>query len=96
MNTKYQDFRWKVNAYWGFRQHEPDWTLIEYPCFDNPKDCLRHFKDRLQEGYDVADCWRIRHYLVMQRLIGERRRLYCLQLGEYFAESFAKGGLDEK
>ena len=81
VKTAYQSFRWKVKAYWGVkeRRHEPAWTLKASPWFDNHKNCLRHFKDMLQEGYDVVDCWGTRHYLVMRRLLGQRKRLLCLK-----------------
>ena len=75
--TKYQEFRWKVKAFWGLmgRQDEGDWTLIDSPWYDNEKACLHHFKDMINGGYDVADCWGTRHYLVMRRRLVPRRTL---------------------
>jgi hypothetical protein len=81
VRSKYQSFRWKVKAHLSIRgSQEPDWTLLEGPWFQNAKNCLRHFKNMVREGYDVADCWGTTHYLVMRRrLWGDRKRQYFLK-----------------
>jgi hypothetical protein len=71
VKSKYQSFRWIVKAHLAIRgPQEPDWTLLKGPWFQNPKNCLRYFKNMLREGYDVADCWGTTHYLVMRRRLG--------------------------
>ena len=86
MQTPYEEFRWKVKAFFATRQEEGDWTLQKGEWFDLPKDCLHQYKKMIQRGYDLADCWGTEHYLVMRRLLGERHRLYSLKLGRAFAK----------
>jgi hypothetical protein len=76
VRSKYQSFRCKVKAHLARRgPHGPDWTLLEDPWFQNPKNC--HFKNMLREGYDVANCWGTTHYLVMLRLHGDDHNRQC-------------------
>jgi hypothetical protein len=77
LKSKYEDFRWKVKAYFAFRQRESDWTLLKSKWFDDANACLRDFKDL--KGYDVADCWGTTHHLVMRRVLGDRKRQYFLK-----------------
>jgi hypothetical protein len=63
--NKYQSFRWEVKA---------DRTILIGPWFQNPKSCIRHFKNMLREGYDVADCCETTHYLVMRRVLRDHKR----------------------
>jgi hypothetical protein len=81
VRSKYQSFHWKIKAHLAIRgPQEPDWTLLEGPWFQNAKNCLRHFKNMVREGYDVADCWGTTHYLVMRRrLWSDRKRQYFLK-----------------
>jgi hypothetical protein len=73
---KYQSFRWQVKAHLAIRRpQEPDWTLLQGTWFQNAKNCLRHFKNMLREGYNVPDGWETTHYLVMRRrLLRDRKR----------------------
>jgi hypothetical protein len=68
MKSKYQSFHWIVKA---TKADQPDRTLLEGRWFQNPKNCLRHFKNMLREGYDVADGWGTTYYLVMRLLLGD-------------------------
>ena len=89
VRSKYQSFRWKVKAHLARRgPQEPDWTLLEGPWFQNPKNCLRHFKNMLREGYDVADCWGTTHYLVMRRRLGDDHKR------QYFGKHLERPTLD--
>jgi hypothetical protein len=73
--NKYQSFRWQVKAHLAIRgPQEPDWTLLQGPWFQNPKNCLRHFKNMLREGYDMPDGCETTHYLVMRRLLRDHKR----------------------
>jgi hypothetical protein len=66
ITKNYQSFRWQVKA---TRADQPDRTLLVGPWFQTPKICLRHFKNKLQEGFDVADGWETTYYLVMRRCL---------------------------
>jgi hypothetical protein len=65
--NKYRSFRWEVRA-------KADRTILIGPWFQNPKSSLRHFKNMLQEGYNVADDCKTSHYLVMRRVLRDRKR----------------------
>ena len=68
LKSKYQSFRWEVKA---TRPDYPDSPLLEGlwkgPWFVTSKNCLRHFKSRLQDGFDVPNGWETTYYLVMRR-----------------------------
>ena len=70
LTKKYQSFRWEVKA---TRPDHPDNPLLaglwNGPWFQNPKICLHHFKQRLQEGFEVPTPT---YYLVMRRLLPEQ------------------------
>ena len=87
LKSKYEDFRWKVKAYFAFRQRESDWTLLKSKWFDDANACLRDFKDL--KGYDVADCWGTTHYLVMRRRLGDDRKR------QYFGKHLERPTLEE-
>jgi hypothetical protein len=74
--NKCHSCRWQVKV---TRQDQPDRILLIDPWFKTPKICLRHFKQRLREGYNVADGWETTHYLVMRRLLEHRNRHYFLR-----------------
>ena len=58
ITKKYQSFRWEVEA-------TPLHRIIG-PWFQSPKNCLYHFKNRLQDGFDVPTPT---YYLVMRRYL---------------------------
>jgi hypothetical protein len=68
ITKNYQSFRWEVKA---TRPDYPDSPLLEGlwkgPWFQSTKNCLYHFKSRLQDGFDVPDGWETTYYLVMRR-----------------------------
>ena len=63
MKSNYESFRWQVKV---TQPDQPDWTLVHGPSFQNPKNCLRHFKKMLQVGFDVPTPT---YYLVMRRCL---------------------------
>jgi hypothetical protein len=73
LTKKYQNFRWEVKA---TRPDHPDSPLLaglwKGPWFQNPKICLHHFKNRLQDGFDVPDAYETTYCLVMRRLLPEQ------------------------
>ena len=68
ITKKYQSFRWEVKA---TRPDYPESPLLEGlwkgPWFVNSKNCLYHFKSRLQDGFDVPNGWETTYFLVMRR-----------------------------
>ena len=76
ITKNYQSFRWEVKA---TRPDQPDSPLLaglwNGPWFETPKNCLRHFKNRLQDGFDVPDGYETTYYLVMRRCLEEKRPL---------------------
>ena len=70
LTQKYQSFHWEVRA---TPPDQPYRTLLAASLwFQNSKNCLCHFKKKLQEGFDVPDGWGTTYYLVMRRLLPEQ------------------------
>jgi hypothetical protein len=67
LTHNYQSFHWEVKA---TKADQPDKSLLAASLwFQNPKNCLCHFKKKLQEGFDVPNAYETTYYLVMRRLL---------------------------
>jgi hypothetical protein len=70
LRSKYHGFRWEENV-----KAKPNRTFLQSPGFKTLKGCLRDFKKMLQEKeeYDGTDDCETIHYLVMRRVLRERK-----------------------
>lgn len=76
METQVKQYKWKILAWSALRLNKKKWTLQESPWFDQKKDCIANFKEKMKNGYDIADSWGSEEYLLKRRVMP---RKYFLQ-----------------
>jgi hypothetical protein len=63
METQRNQYKWKNLAWSATRRNEKKWTLQESQWFNKKEDCIADFKEKMKNGYDVADSWGSEEYL---------------------------------
>lgn len=75
MSKHFAQYKWKVLAWNCIGKDKKKWTLLESQWFDKKEDCITDFKEKMTEGYDVADCWGSEEYLLKRRIMSKKYRL---------------------
>lgn len=67
METQGKQYKWKIVAWNALRRNEKKWTLQESQWFNRKEECIANFKEKMKNGYDVADSWGSEEYLLKRR-----------------------------
>ena len=85
MATQEKQYKWKILAWSALRKKEKNWTMQESQWFDRKEDCIVDFKEKMRNGYDIADSWGSEEYILKRRIMSKKYFPQTLRESDFYS-----------